>query len=413
VKAKQFYDHDVPSPPFGRAMLSRWMLDPAVTYLNHGTVGAPPRDVLAAQQAIRDEIERQPSRVLLRDVSHLADSGVAEETRMRQAAAVVAARLGAQGRDLAFVDNATAGINVVLRSRALEPGDEILLTDHSYPTNAALARFVADRTGAVVRTVCVPYPAFDPAALVDRVAQTIGPRTRIAILEHVTSESALIFPLADMARVCRDRQVAVLGDGAHAPGMLPVNIEALGVDWYAGNLHKWAYAPRSCGILWARSDRRGDLHPPVLSWGLGEGFPSEFDWAGTRDPSPWLAAPAAFAFMDALGADAVRRYNHDLAWRAAVELTRRWDTALERDEASVGSMVTIPLPQSLGATQEEATRLRTALLVDDKIELQISPRGGRLWARISIQIYNDWTDVERLAEAVLRRISGGPVIPDS
>jgi isopenicillin-N epimerase len=389
---------------FGRHLLDRWMLDPAITYLNHGTVGAVPRQVLAAQQAIREEMERQPSRFLLREVFPLVGVPRPEPSRMRQAAAAVGAFIGARRDDLVFVDNATAGMNAVLRSLTFEAGDEILITDHSYPTTARLAEFVAARSGAHVRTVRVPYPHFDRPVLVERLAGAITPHTRLAVLDHVTSESALVFPLAELAAVCRRRGVPVLADAAHAPGMLPLDVPGLGVDWYSANLHKWAHAPRSCGVLWVHPDRQAGLHPPVISWGLDKGFTAEFDWVGTRDPTPWLAAPAGIAFMEDLGVAAVRQYNHDLAWRAARELTARWGTALERDEASVGSMVTVPLPESLGSTADDASRLRDRLLEEDQIEIQVYGDHGRLWTRICAQVYNDWDDMDRLGDAVDRRL---------
>ena len=188
---------------FGRDMLQYWTLDPDVTYLNHGTVGAVPRCVLAAQQAIRDEMERQPSRFMLRDLSGLVGLPRREPTRLRRAAAAVAEFLGARGDDLAFVDNATTGVNAVLRSLALEPGDEILLTDHSYGGVVRAAAFIARERRAEVRTVRVPYPQFDRDRLVHEVSQAIGPRTRIAVLDHITSESALIFPLEKLAACCQ------------------------------------------------------------------------------------------------------------------------------------------------------------------------------------------------------------------
>ena len=393
-----------PHPTFGRAILDRWQLDPDVTYLNHGTVGAVPRAVLDVQQSIRDEMERQPSRFLLREVYPLAGAAHRKPTRMRRAAEEVAAFIGARGDDLVFVDNATAGVNVVLRSLAFSPGDEILVTDHAYPTTGRLAAFVAGQSGATVRTVRVPYPRYDAAALVEAVTAALGPNTRLAVLDHVTSESALVFPLAALAARCRERGVPVLADAAHAPGMLPLDVPSLGVDWYIGNLHKWAFAPRSCGILWSPPDRQAGLHPPVISWGLGCGFTAEFDWVGTRDPTPWLAAPAGIAFASDLGLDAYRRYNHDLAWRAAIELSRRWGTPLERNEASVGSMVTIALPEALGSTAEAAAGLRDSLLEDDRIEVQVSAGHGRLWIRVSAQVYNDWDDLERLDGAIERRL---------
>ncbi|MFI5178107.1 MAG: aminotransferase class V-fold PLP-dependent enzyme [Vicinamibacterales bacterium] len=387
---------------FGHGMLAYWALDPAVTYLNHGTVGAVPKRVLAAAQAIREEIERQPSRLLLREVSGLVGGPRTEPTRMRVAAGAVARFIGARGSDVVFVDNATTGVNAVLRSIRVEPGDELLLTDHNYGATARVAAFVARERRAHVRTVMVPYPAFDPGRLVEDVARAIGPRTRVAVIDHITSESALIFPLEEIVRACRTRGVPVLVDGAHAPGVLPLDVPALGVDWYVANLHKWAHAPRSSGFLWADPGRQADLHPPVISWGLDQGFSAEFDWVGTRDPSPWLASPEGLRFLDDLGFDRARRYNHALAWHAATMLCDRWRTTPAADEPCIGAMATVALPDRLGADAQSAARLRDALLFDDRIEVQVHAGHGRLWTRISAQVYNELSDFERLGEAVER-----------
>ncbi len=389
---------------FGRDMRAYWALDPGVIYLNHGTVGAVPTRVLAAQQAIRDEIERQPSKALLRDVSNRVGVPRPGPTRMRQAAADVAAFIHAQPSDVVFVDNATTGVNAVLRSFPIEAGEELLLTDHNYGATAKIAAFVARERQARVRTVPVPYPAFDPVKLAAAIASAIGPRTRIAVLDHVTSETGLIFPLAEIARRCRDRGVAVLADGAHAPGMLDLDVPSLGVDWYTANLHKWAHAPRSCGFLWASPARQAGLHPTVVSWGLDEGFTEEFDWVGTRDPSPWLAAPEGLRFLQELDFARVREYNHTLVWDAAETLARRWGTTLGVKEADVGAMVAVPLPESLGSTAEDAARLRDALLFEDHIEVAVNARQGRLWTRISAQVYNDRADFAALGDAIAQRL---------
>jgi isopenicillin-N epimerase len=391
---------------FGRPMLSEWLLDPAITYLNHGTVGAPPRRVLAAQQRIRDEIERQPARFLLRELANPTGQPAREQPKLRAAADIVAAFMGAKGDDLAFVDNATTGINAVLRSLGLKSGDEILITDHAYGAIANVAAFVARERGARVNTVELPEPIRGPGNFVEAIANALTSRTRVAVIDHITSESALILPVAEIAARCRQRGVAVLVDGAHAPGVLPLDIPALRVDWYVGNLHKWAYAPRSCGFLWAAPDRQSGLHPPVISWGLDKGFAAEFDWVGTRDPSPYLAAPEAIAFMRELGFDAVRAYNHALAWEAAQMLCDRWGTKLETGEAMIGAMATISLPAALGSSKEDATWLKDALLFEDRIEVGVHAWRGRLMMRVSAQIYNDLSDIERLAAAVAGRIRG-------
>jgi isopenicillin-N epimerase len=391
--------------PFGRALLREWLLDPGFTHLNHGTVGATPRRVLAAQQAIRDEIERQPPRYLLRELAQVGHGMPGSwRPRLRAAAETVAGFLGASGDDVVFVDNATTGINAVLRSLELRAGDEILLTDLGYGAIANAAGYVARRSGAIVRAVEMPFPIADPGAAADAIVAALTPRTRLAIVDHVTSESALVLPLAGIAACCRARGVAVLGDGAHAPGALPLDIPSLGVDWYVANLHKWALAPRSCGILWAPPARQAELHPAVISWGLDQGFTAEFDWVGTRDPSAYLAAPEGIAFMEDLGIDAMRAYQHGLAWDGARRLTERWGTGLAAPESMAGPMVTVPLPERAGNAKEDATRLRDALLFEDRIEIQLHAWRGRLWVRLSAQVYNEMADVERLAGAVLARL---------
>lgn len=389
---------------FGRQMRTEWALDPEITYLNHGTVGAVPRRVLAAQQAIRDEVERRPSQFLLRDVSGLVGKPRETPTLMRVAAGHVATFIGAREPDVVFVDNATTGVNAVLRSLPFEPGDELLLTDHNYGATARIAAFVARERQARVVTVPVPYPAFDHAQLVDAIAGAITSRTRVAVVDHITSETALIFPLKAIADVCRSRGVAVLVDGAHAPGVLPLDVPALGVDWYVANLHKWAHAPRSSGFLWAHPSRQPTLHPAVVSWGLDLGFTAEFDWVGTRDPSPWLAAPEGLRFLHDLGYADIRAYNHDLAWTAATLLCDRWGTTLGVRQNDIGAMVTLPLPARLGSTPADAAQLRDGLLFDDRIEVQVHSGHGRLWTRVSAQIYNDGDDLERLGDAVAARM---------
>jgi isopenicillin-N epimerase len=303
-----------------------------------------------------------------------------------------------------FVDNATTGVNAVLRSLPFAAGDELLVTDLGYGGVINAARYAARERGVGLRTVELPHDAgLGPAAFVEAIDGALGERTRLLIVDHITADSALLLPVAEIAARCRAKGVLVLVDGAHAPGAIALDVPALGADWYVGNLHKWAWAPRSSGILWAARERQEGLHPTVISWGLDAGLAAEFDMPGTRDPTPHLAAPAALQFMRELGVDAVRRYNHELAWRGAQRLAALWEVPFAAPESMIGTMASVPLPQQLGATRAHAEVLRDALLFADGIEVHLSARRGRLWARISAQVYNDLDDVDRLGAAVLAR----------
>jgi isopenicillin-N epimerase len=388
---------------FGREFRAAFPLDPSVTYLNHGTVGVTPRRVIAVQRQIQDEIERQPSQFLLRELTTIVvGQPPGGRPRMREAADAVASFLGARGDDLVFVDNATTGVNAVLRSFPFQPGDEVLVTDHGYGGVTNAATFAARERGATVRTAAIPYPARSAGEVADACVAAVGPKTRLAIIDHIAAHSALIFPVAEIAGRLHERGVAVLVDGAHAPGAIPLDVPSLGVDWYVGNLHKWLWVPRASAILWASPERQRDTHPAVTSWGLDQGFTAEFDLPGTRDPSPHLTAPAAIAFMRELGVETVQRYNHQLAWDGARHLARRWKTEFLAPESMIGTMATVMLPAAAGATESDAAQLRDRLLFEDRIEVQMHADHDRLHARISAQVYNDIADIDRLADAVLR-----------
>jgi isopenicillin-N epimerase len=392
-------------PEFGRSFLAHWSFDPAITYLNHGTVGAPPRKVLEAQQALRDEIERQPSKFLLRELTEVGIGGphAPERPRLRVAAAAVAEFLGAAAEDLAFVDNATTGANSVLRSLRLEAGEEILVTNHGYGGITNAARYAARERGATLRTLELPFPWAADEEIVARIAAALGPRTKLAIVDHIAADSALIFPVRRIVEACHAQGVPVLIDGAHAPGAITLDIPSLGADYYTGNLHKWCWSPRSSGVLWVDPSRQKDLHSAVISWGLDLGLSQEFDLPGTRDPTPHLAAPAAIELMRSWGVEAIQGWNHRLAFDSAIRLSQRWGTEFSTPESMVGPMVVIAVPAALGSTREEALALRDALLFEDGIEIPVTARDGRLWVRLAIQIYNDASDVDRLGAAIEKR----------
>jgi isopenicillin-N epimerase len=385
-------------------MLEHWLLDSEFTYLNHGTVGAPPIRVLRRQQALRDEMERQPSRFVLRELGLEQPAPWRRVSRLREAIGQIAPFFGARPDDLAFVPNVTTGINAVLCSVPLGRGDEVLLTDLGYGAVALAAGVIARERGAVVRTVDMPYPLRESGQVVDAIVNAITPRTKLVVADHITARTALVLPAAAIVAACHARGVAVLIDGAHAPGSIPLDIPAVGADWYAANLHKWAHAPRACGIIWAQPDRQATLRAPVVSWGSGHGFHAEFDHYATNDSTNYLAAPEGLALLREWDFTAVLRYMHGLAREAGRLLTERWGTTIDTPDEMIGAMITVPLPAAAGTTMVEAEALRTALLVEDRVEVQMHEWHGRVWARISAQVYNDASDIERLANIVARRL---------
>ena len=385
---------------YGRHLLAEWMLDPSVAYLNHGTVGATPRRVMAEYRRIQDVIERQPAQFQLRELADVEGRGEPSRPHMRVAAEGVARHLGCRADDLVFVDNATTGVNAVLRSFPFKGGDEILVTSLGYGAVTSTAQYVAREHGCTVATVVLPQHDAPADEYVDLVSGAVGPRTRIVLVDHITSQTALVLPLARIAAACRAKGALVLVDAAHSPGAVHVDIESYGVDWYTANLHKWGFAPRSCGILWARPEHRASLHPTVISWGLGNGIAAEFDLLGTRDPAPFLAAPFALDLVEEWGGPLLRRHNHDLAMEGARMVEAEFGRALRTPEELFGPMVNVGLPARFGTTKDEAVALQRRLLAVHGIEVPVfgDPDGLRL--RISAQIYNDRSDMERLVGAL-------------
>jgi isopenicillin-N epimerase len=366
--------------------------DEGVTYLDHGAFGVAPTEIRRVSVQWRERVEAAPRPFFDADF----------RPRWREVAAIVARRFSASAEDLALVDNVTDGVNAVRRSLSFELGDEILITSMTYGAVANAARRIAAEQGARVVEARIPYPAPRPELCIEAIRAAITPRTRLAILDHITSATALVLPVAEMTAACRERGVPVLVDGAHVPGVLPLDIEAIGADWYVANLHKWHFAPRACGFLWARRDRRERLAPTVLSWDIDEPFPHSFEWTGTRDPSAWLSIPAAFAFMDRLGEADVRRRNHDLVVEGAKILASAWGVANDAPDGMIGAMALLPLPESssFAATLEGRERVQRALWEAHKIACTCMLFEARLYLRVCAQIYNSPDDYEKLARAI-------------
>jgi isopenicillin-N epimerase len=373
----------------GHAIRDEWGLEPGYNTVNHGSYGATPRVVLAAQDAWRAPMESQPSRFMRLELPGA----------LREAAGRMAAFLGAEAQDLAFVSNATEGCNAVIRSRRFAPGDEILVLGHVYGAVRNTIRYVCSMTGAVMVEAPLPFPRPEPGAVVAAVAGAISPRTRLAVLDHITSSSAMVLPIAGMVAACRARGVQVLVDGAHGPGHVPIDLAAIDADWYTGNCHKWLNAAKGCAVLWARRDAQHDLHPAVISHGYAQGFTAEFDWTGTFDPSAWLSVTAALDFHARLGGPALMARNIALANQAATALAARFGTETGHGNGPGGAMAMVRLPS--GPTERPALLALRDRLLAAGTDVPLQLHDGQPWLRLSVQAYNEMSDYETMGTLVL------------
>lgn len=402
-----------------------WLLDPAVMFLNHGSFGACPKPILERQQALRLAMEREPVEFLVRELTPLLD-----ESR-----GALAELLGADPADLVFVHNATAGVNSVLRSLTFRPGDEILVTTHDYNACRNVACYVAGRSGASVTVVDVPLPIASPQQVIDAVLERVTARTRLVMLDHITSPTAIVFPIEDLVRRLNDRGIDTLVDGAHAPGMVPLDMKQLGVAYYTGNCHKWLCAPKGAGFLYVRRDRQQGIQPPIISHGWNRPrqnyspMQDGFDWPGTFDPSAWVCVGEAIRFVRGLmpgGLPALMKRNHDLAILAQRILCQRLGVVPVGVESMLGSMAAVELPDVPPAERGDSPRLCDQIecpvapgdaecplhnrLIDEfgiEVPVYYWPAVPRTILRVSAQAYNDQTQYERLAAALSEALAEG------
>ncbi|SCF30294.1 aminotransferase class V-fold PLP-dependent enzyme [Micromonospora chokoriensis] len=381
----------VPQPPEpipGARLL--FSLDPAVSHLNHGSFGAVPIGVQRAQQRLRDEMESNPLRFFTQG---LVD-------RIAHTRRHLAGFLGADPDGSALVGNTTTGVAVVLQSMGLRPGDEILSTDHGYGAVSLAIHRECRRTGAVSRVLPIPLAATDEQ-LVQIVRDGLRPgRTRLLVVDQLTSATAKLFPTAAIVGVAREHDVPVLVDAAHAPGMLPTTVASIGADFWVGNLHKWAYAPRGTALLAVAPRWRDRIEPLVVSWEQESGFPARLEWQATLDYTPWLAAPAGLFTMRSLGVDRVRAHNAALAayGQRVVGDALGVPPADLPDPGGPGvSLRLIPLPAGTGTTIDAARALQARIGERLAAEVAVMSWNGRGWLRLTGQVYNTADEYERLA----------------
>jgi isopenicillin-N epimerase len=385
-----------------------WPLDPTVAFLNHGSYGACPSEILALQSALRAELEAGPVRFLGREL----------EGRLDVARAALGAFVGADPDDLAFIGNATSGVNAVLRSLDFSPGDELLTTDHAYAACKNTLDYVARRTGARVVVATIPFPVASPEAIVTAVLAKVTARTRLALLDHITSPTGLILPMERLVRELRGRGVESLVDGAHAPGMIPLDLKSLGAAYYSANCHKWLCTPKGSAFLWVRRDCQPSIHPLTISHGaVGERpgrtrFRLEFDWTGTQDPTAWLTVPRAIEYLGGLvpgGWPALMARNRALALEARRLLCAAVGTEPACPDEMIGSLASVILPDSV--TTDTGWRvpdpLKARLFDGYRIEVPIFrwPAPPRRLVRVSAQLYNRTEQYTRLADVLRKELA--------
>ncbi|MFM1941781.1 MAG: hypothetical protein RI897_763 [Verrucomicrobiota bacterium] len=385
-----------------------WRLDRGVDFLNHGSFGACLREVLAYQRGVRERMERQPVQFFVRDLEELLD----------EARGVLARFVGVKSRDLVFVPNATHGVNTVLRSLRFRRGDELLVTDHEYNACRNALDFVAGAVGVRVVVARVPFPLRSEEEAFEAIAGRLTRRTRLVLLDHVTSPTGMVMPLERWVPWLAGRGVEVLVDGAHAPGMVPLRLERLGATYYTANCHKWIGAPKGAAFLWVREDRQDGVRPLAISHGANSlrrdrsRYQVEFGWTGTMDPSAWLSVPVALGAMAGLvegGWVAIRRRNRLLALEGRRLLCEALGVEEPCPASMIGSMASVPLPCAVGGVPPVSPLyldpLQDRLLGEEGIEVPIVPWPAypRRLVRVSAQLYNHLGQYERLA-GVLKRV---------
>lgn len=380
-----------------------WSLDFSVIFINHGSFGAVPRRIQNFQAELHRQIEAQPVRFFTQELPALL-----HRTRVEFGEFV-----GAQHQNIAFVTSATEGVNAVLRSLDLKSGDEILVTSHGYPACTYACEFVARRSGAKVVTAQIPFPLKSPEEVTQAILEAVTPRTRIALIDHITSPSGLILPIKEIVAELKSRGVETLVDGAHAPGMVELDLDSLGAAYYAGNCHKWLCTPRGAAFLHVRDDLLSTVRPLNISFGASLSaedptrFHEEFDWTGTRDPTAWLSILETIRFLGSLlpgRFDGIWRRNRALALRAQELLCQTLEIDRPCPETMVGFMAAVPLPLTgeLTSSVLEPDPLKIKLAEEYGIEVPIFPlhEPPRRLLRISAYLYNRLEDYEALAQAL-------------
>lgn len=388
-KASQITESDA-----SQSWRAHWDLSPGVAYLNHGSFGPPPGPVTAARWDWQEKLYRQPMDFFMRKY----------EDAWSYARRRLADFVGSDERNLVFVENATAAMNVVAESLHLEAGDEVVLTDHEYGAVTRIWQRAAQRAGASEpRIARLPLPIESADQVVDAIIAETNGRTRLLVVSHITSPTAITLPVAQIVEEARHRGIRVCVDGPHALAQLPLDLDGLGCDFYCASCHKWLSAPFGSGFLYVAPVHHEQIQPPLLSWGRllpnsVDAWSDEFIWSGTRDPSAYLSVPAAIEFLQRVGEAEFREVTHGLAQYARERLVDLVgdDPIVPDSSLWYGSMAQVPLPPG------DAVELQSKLWSEYAIEVPIVQWHDRRWIRVSCHLYNRREDIDLLVEALGR-----------
>ena len=387
-----------------------WCLDPELDFLNHGSFGATPRVVMRERADLLERLERDPIRFLAPEREL--------EPKLDYVRRVLAGVVNADPLELAFVRNATGGVNAVLRSLSFERGDEVLITNHGYNACSNAVRFATQRAGAITRVAEIPFPIEHRSQVLRSIEAKLTERTRLLVIDHVTSPTGIVLPVKGIIDLARQHDIRVMIDGAHAPGMLPLDLHALQPDYYTANHHKWLCGPKASGFLYVRPGLQSQIQPTIISHAYNQPksnrsqFTSGFDWMGTYDPTPILALPAAIQFLSNLHAGGLETHmarNHELAVASQAILSKSLNIEPPCPTEMLGSLVSVPLQ---GVSPSLAQQLRAALYAEDRIEVpifegiatELTNEGTDPCLRVSLQCYNTLQQIERLGEVLRRRL---------
>jgi len=373
--------------------MATYLLSPDVCFLNHGSFGATPKELLDEQHRLRLVMESEPIDFLLRE----------NERRWREAISRVATFLNADVDGTVFVHNATSGVNAVLQSFPWRDGDEILTTNHRYDAVRRAMEHTASKHNLRVVECSVPFPLSSSQAFIEAVDAAVTDSTRMLVIDHITSPTALITPVKELVELARSRGIATLVDAAHAPGHVEVDLTGLEPDFWVGNLHKWLCAPKGSAVLYVSEPYRSLVHPTTISHGYGAGLQSEFSWVGTLDPTAWFCTPLAIDLHQAQGGAEFRAAHHRLVQTGRRVISDALEVELPHpdEEGLYGAMATVPLP----CQPSQVPQLFQAVRQEDKIEVPILEWDSRAWVRISGFAGTNTPDqYERLALALRRRL---------